>query len=53
MSEPSRKPPKKKQFKAKADPNLPDDESIRRLFPKNVVKKVNREIEHEPKSLEN
>jgi hypothetical protein len=46
MSEPSKKPLRKSP---KPDPNLPDDEAIRKLFPKRLVERVNREIEHEPK----
>ena len=48
MSQPSKepsKPSKAAQRRVKrVDPDLPDDEAIRRLFPKRVVDQVNRDI---------
>ncbi|MCA9293328.1 MAG: hypothetical protein KDA20_05890 [Phycisphaerales bacterium] len=48
MSEPSKKPPKPSKAAqrrvAKVDPDLPDADAIRRLFPKRVVDHVNRDI---------
>jgi hypothetical protein len=48
MTEPSKKPHKRKLPKQAAE--LPDDELILKLFPKKVVKEVNRQIGHKPKS---
>lgn len=44
MSEPSKKPQKPKR----PNPNLPDDQAIRQLFPKRVVEGVNKAIDHTP-----
>ena len=49
MSRTSDKPRKKKIKDGKAATELPDDEAIRKLFPKRVVDKINKDIEHEPK----
>jgi hypothetical protein len=45
MSQPQRKTPKKAAQRAT---ELPDDQAIRKLFPAKVVKKANKEIDHEP-----
>lgn len=42
MPQPQNKSPKKKLAE------LPDEEAIRKLFPAKVVKKVDREIDHQP-----
>jgi hypothetical protein len=46
MSEPSKTPIKKEK---KQTTEMPDDDAIRRLFPKKVVEEVNKEIGHEVK----
>jgi len=49
MSEPSKKPSKdREREKWKKVVDLPDDEAIRKLFPKKVVEEINREIDHKP-----
>jgi hypothetical protein len=50
MSEASDAPQRKaRKRRAKRPPiELPDDDAISRLFPKKVVRKVNKEIGHEP-----
>lgn len=54
MSEPSKKSPKKandrKRKQGEKATELPDDQAIRKLFPKKVVDQVNREIEHKSDS---
>lgn len=54
MSEPSKKSSKKandrKRKQGEKATELPDDQAIRKLFPKKVVDKVNKDIEHEPDS---
>lgn len=40
------KPPRTEPDRVRTD--LPDDEAIKRLFPKRVVDKVNEEIGHKP-----
>ncbi len=47
MSRPSKHPKKRK---AKPATELPDDEAIRKLFPKKAVDEINRNIGHTPKS---
>ena len=50
MSEPlknSRNNDRRKN-KGKAAVDLPDDEAIRKLFPKKLVEKVNKDVGHEP-----
>jgi hypothetical protein len=46
MSQPQKKLPK---TAAKKAVDLPDDEAIRKLFPKKVVDVANKEIDHKPK----
>ena len=54
MSEPAKKSPKKlndrKRKQGEKATELPDDQAIRKLFPKKVVDEVNKEIEHKPDS---
>ena len=56
MSEPSKSSKKKKpkvdrkKKAAEEATKLPDDEAIRKLFPKAVVNKVNKAIDHKPRS---
>lgn len=40
--------PKGGKRKPSVRTDLPDDDAIRQLFPKRVVTRVNKEIEHEP-----
>ncbi len=46
MSRPSKHPEKRK---AKPATELPDDEAIRKLFPKKAVDEINKDIGHTPK----
>ena len=48
MSQPS-KSPRKKKLPANIT-ELPDDEAIVKLFPKKLIREINREIGHEPAS---
>ena len=51
MSQPSQNSKRDKKTKdGEAATDLPDDDAIRKLFPKKVVDEVNKEIEHEPNS---
>jgi len=54
MSRPSKSPKKKKKTKRQREAEeaveLPDDQAIRKLFPKKVVDYLNKEIDHKPKS---
>lgn len=45
MTQPQKKTPKPAAKKAI---ELPDDKAIRKLFPKEVVRKANQEIDHKP-----
>lgn len=53
MSEASKSPKKKandrKRKAGKDATELPDDKAIRKLFPRKVVDKVNKEIDHKPR----
>lgn len=46
MSQPQKKLPK---TAAKKAVELPDDQAIRKLFPKSVVDQTNKAIDHKPK----
>ncbi len=50
MPDPSRKPSEasRKRRERRVQPDLPDDDAIRRLFPKRLVDRVNKDIEHDP-----
>ena len=48
----SKKKPRKKSKAAKEAVDLPDDEAIKKLFPASLVRKINKEIEHEPHNKE-
>jgi len=41
---------KRKPVSPKAITELPDDEAIRKLFPKKVIDKIDREIDHARRS---
>ncbi len=40
----------RRKGKGRAAVELPDDEAIRKLFPKKLVEKVNKDVGHEPKT---